>query len=188
MSPRNAPSLQKLSTVMEGILATALIVAVLLNFGNVLGRYLFGFAFIAADEIQVYLMAAAAFLGAASVTLHHMHLRMDVISRQFPKRVRIALSITELLLIVGLCSLVAYESFRYVSKLYSMNALSENAHIPMWIPQSSVTIGFSLMALAGLHLIYRVIREQSIDFLEKKDLEADVEQAAGFDSANDFDK
>jgi TRAP-type C4-dicarboxylate transport system permease small subunit len=175
---KKASPVEFVAKLIESVLALALIVAVALNFGNVIGRYLFGVAFVAADEIQIYLMAAAAFIGAATVTLHHMHLRMDVLLSKFPPEIRFALKIVELMLIVGLCGLVAYESFKYVTQLYIIQAVSENAHIPMWIPQASVTIGFSLMTVAGALQLVQAVRERSIEFLNEWDIDYSAEDDA----------
>ena len=57
----------------------AFILAVMLNFTNVVGRYLFGLSLLGSDEVQVFIMVAMTFLGAAVVTRRNQHLRMDVL-------------------------------------------------------------------------------------------------------------
>ena len=56
----------------------------LLNFTNVLGRYLFGISLLGSDEVQVFIMVGMTFLGAAVVTRRNLHLRMDVLVRFMP--------------------------------------------------------------------------------------------------------
>jgi TRAP-type C4-dicarboxylate transport system permease small subunit len=150
---------------IEMILAAGLLIAVVLNFGNVVGRYIFGVAMMAADETQIYLMAAMAFVGAAVVTVHHMHLRMDVLLQSFPPRVKAALKVVELLLIIGLGALVSWQSLSYVMQIFTLEVVSDNGHIPMWIPHASVTIGFSLMALAAALQLVQMILGRQYDML-----------------------
>ena len=61
-------SIDALAVALEQLLGAALIVAVLYNFVNVVGRYVVGQTFISADEVQIYIMVYIAFLGAAVAT------------------------------------------------------------------------------------------------------------------------
>ena len=46
----------RIARIIEVTLALAFIFAVLLNFTNVLGRYLFGISLLGADEVQIFIM------------------------------------------------------------------------------------------------------------------------------------
>ena len=85
----------RIARAIELVLAVAFIMAVVLNFTNVVGRYLFGISFLASDEVQVFVMVGMTFLGAAVVTRRHEHLRMDVLVQFMPGPVRLALRIAE---------------------------------------------------------------------------------------------
>jgi TRAP-type C4-dicarboxylate transport system permease small subunit len=87
------------------LLGGALIVAVLYNFVNVVGRYVFGETFISADEVQIYIMVYIAFLGAAVATWRRVHLRMDVLVQRLPRAAKATLAALELALVLVLrCS------------------------------------------------------------------------------------
>ena len=58
----------RIARIIEVALALAFIFAVLLNFANVVGRYLLGLSLLGADEVQIFIMVAMTFLGAAVVT------------------------------------------------------------------------------------------------------------------------
>jgi len=88
-------ALDLLARIIELALALAFIVAVLLNFTNVLGRYLFGLSLLGSDEVQVFVMVAMTFLGAVVVTRRNEHLRMDVLVRFMPASLRVVLRIAE---------------------------------------------------------------------------------------------
>ena len=78
----------KAARAIELVLAVALIGAVLLNFVNVVGRYGFGWGFVAADELQTYIMVYLAFLGAAVASWRGLHLRMYVLVQRLPESTR----------------------------------------------------------------------------------------------------
>ena len=148
LNPRPLPVAA--AACLEYALATALIAAVAMNVVNVISRYAFGESIIGADEIQVYLMIAMAFLGSAVAAMRHAHLRMDVLTRSVRPRTRAILDRIEALLTAAVCVLVAVVATQYTVRIYALGSRSENAHIPMWIPHSVVAVGFALMTLVAL--------------------------------------
>ena len=144
---------------LERVLALALIAAVVFNFVNVIGRYVFGKTFIAADEVQIYIMVYIAFLGAAVATWRRVHLRMDVLVRMLPHGAQTALATVELVLIVVLATFVTYVASGYVAQMAGLDARSQNAGIPMWMPHSAIVLGFGLIALLAILQIVQLIRK-----------------------------
>lgn len=136
--------------MLELALALGLIVAVVLNFGNVVGRYGFGRVFFAADELQTYIMVYLAFVGAALASWRGVHLRMDVIAQRLPAELRKLLLLIEAILVVVLAGLVTWVAWQYVGEMYSLGARSQTAQLPMWIPHLAMVLGFGLMAAIGL--------------------------------------
>jgi len=152
-------SIDALAAGLEKLLGAALIAAVVFNFVNVVGRYILGRTFIAADEVQIYIMVYIAFLGAAVATWRRMHLRMDVLVHRLPRRVQAALAATELVLVVALAAFVLYVSSGYVKQMAGLDARSQNAGIPMWIPHSAIVIGFGLIAVLAVLQIVQLFRK-----------------------------
>ena len=144
-----------MTAALEKLLGLALIAAVAFNFVNVVGRYIFGMTFLSADEVQIYIMVYIAFLGAAVVTWRRAHLRMDVLVQRLPKPAQRALAGIELALVLVLAGLVLYVSSQYVVQMASIDARSNNASIPMWIPHSAIVIGFGLIALLTVLQLFR---------------------------------
>lgn len=142
---------------IELALALAFIAAVLLNFVNVIGRYLFGLSLLGSDEIQVFIMVAMTFLGAAVVTRRQMHLRMDVLIKFLPPRVQTALRAIELLLLVALAAFVLTQSYDYVQRMFVLGRVSDMAGVPMWVPHGTVLVGFALMLLVAAWSIVRLV-------------------------------
>jgi TRAP-type C4-dicarboxylate transport system permease small subunit len=136
--------------VIELVLALAFIAAVLLNFANVVGRYLFGISLLGSDEVQVFIMVGMTFLGAAVVTRRNLHLRMDVLVGFMPAPVRMALRVIEQLLLATLAAFILTHSFFYARQMLRLGRSSDMAGVPMWIPHGVVALGFGLILLVAV--------------------------------------
>ena len=99
-------------------------------------------------EIATYLIIAAGFLGMA-YTLHaHGHIHVDILtSRLSPGSQRLFRIITTIVSIL-LLYVCMTESIDYVTMSYEMNKLSPTIlRVPLFIPQSFMAVGFSLLLL-----------------------------------------
>jgi TRAP-type C4-dicarboxylate transport system permease small subunit len=142
-------ALDRMARVIELALALAFIMAVLLNFGNVVGRYLFGVSFLASDEVQVFVMVAMTFLGAVVVTRRNEHLRMDVLVQFMPAWLRFGLRLAEQILLLVLAGFVLSQSYFYASQMFRIGRRSDMAGVPMWIPHGVLVLGFVLIMLVA---------------------------------------
>jgi TRAP-type transport system small permease protein len=148
----------RVARVIELTLALAFIFAVLLNFGNVVGRYLFGVSLLGADEVQIFIMVGMTFLGAAVVTRRDLHLRMDVLVRFLPAPVRVALRVVELLLLAVVAGFVVSQSYFYALQMLRIGRTSDMAGVPMWIPHGTVALGFALILIVAVWGLVRIAR------------------------------
>jgi TRAP-type transport system small permease protein len=152
--------LDRTARVVELALAVAFILAVLLNFTNVIGRYLFGISLLGSDEVQVFIMVAMTFLGAAVVTRRGEHLRMDVLVRFMPETLQFLLRIAEQILLLVLAGFVLSQSYFYASQMFSIGRASDMAGVPMWIPHGSVALGFAMILLITAWRLVAVVRRR----------------------------
>ena len=77
-----------------GVLSGVLLVAsVALNFANVVGRYFFNASIPWAEEAMLFLMVGCVFLGNGVVAWSGRQIRMDVVVRMLPPKVREALDL-----------------------------------------------------------------------------------------------
>ena len=146
-------ALDHIARFTELALALAFMLAVLLNFGNVIGRYFLGRSLLGADEIQIFIMVAMTFLGAAVVTRRNQHLRMDVLVRHMPAGFRLALRLCEHMLLIALAGFVLAQSCFYAFQMLKIGRSSDMADTdvdPAWF----VALGFVMILLfAGWRLI-----------------------------------
>jgi len=145
----------RIARVIEVALALAFIFAVVLNFGNVVGRYIFGVSLLGSDEVQIFILVGMTFLGAAVVTRRNLHLRMDVLVRFLPAPVQVLLRIVEQLLLITLAGFVLTQSTFYAGRMMMIGRTSDMTGVPMWIPHGTVALGFGLVLIVA---IWRVIR------------------------------
>jgi TRAP-type C4-dicarboxylate transport system permease small subunit len=150
--------IDRIARVIELTLALAFIFAVLLNFTNVVGRYLFGISFLGADEVQIFIMVGMTFIGAAVVTRRNMHLRMDVLVRFLPEPIRILLRVLEQLLLATLAGFVMLQSYTYASRMLMIGRSSDMAGVPMWIPHGTVALGFALILVVVIWRLVHIAR------------------------------
>ena len=138
----------RIARVIELALALAFVLAVLLNFANVVGRYLLGVSLFGSDEVQVFIMVGMTFIGAAVVTRRNAHLRMDVLLR-----------IIEQVLLITLAGFVLSQSYFYAWQMWRFGRTSDMAGIPMWIPHATVALGFALILAVALWRLVRMARQ-----------------------------
>ena len=133
------------------MLALAFIFAVLLNFTNVVGRYLFGISMLGADEVQIFIMVGMTFLGAVVVTRRNQHLRMDVLVRFMPAPVQYAAADRRAAAADAvLAGFVLTQSYFYARQMLRIGRTSDMAGVPMWIPHGAVALGFGLILIIAL--------------------------------------
>jgi TRAP-type C4-dicarboxylate transport system permease small subunit len=154
-------ALDRVARVIELTLALAFIFAVLLNFANVVGRYLLGISLIGSDEVQIFIMVGMTFLGAAVVTRRNLHLRMDVLVQFFPATIQLLLRVLEQLLLITLAGFVLTQSFFYARQMLRIGRTSDMAGIPMWIPHATVAFGFGLMLVVAVWGLIRMAQRMT---------------------------
>lgn len=136
----------RIAIVAERTLALGLILAILLDFMNVIGRYTGAFSVLGIDEVEIYILIWIAFIGAAAVTWRRQHLRMDVFVEACPAYVRRFIVVIEMTVMLVITAFVGAQSYAYVAKIFTLGSVSDIAGIPMWIPHSAVCLGFFAMA------------------------------------------
>jgi TRAP-type transport system small permease protein len=142
---------------IELFLGTAFMLAVALNFATIIGRYFFNRSILGSDEIQIYTMIWMTFVGAVVVTWRHQHLRIDVLITRLPNRLRIALLAIELLLVLGITSLLCVQSWRYTISMLMLDRRSDLAGLPLWVAHAALAIGLGMIAIIAVWRIAKLV-------------------------------
>jgi TRAP-type C4-dicarboxylate transport system permease small subunit len=141
---------ERLARAFELVLSYLFVISVVLNFTNALTRYLLGITLNGSDEVSVFILCIMVFAGLFVVTWRRQHLRMDVLLMRFPVPVQIGLGWIELLLTLVLSGFMAWQSYLYAARIFSLGSTSDIAHIPMWIVHAAVPLGFGITVLVCL--------------------------------------
>ena len=150
----NMIAIRGLVVGIQGLTAVLMLVAVALNFANIVGRYVFFRPIASAEEIMLFLLVGTVFLGNAIVGFEGKQLRMDVILHALPPALRRAFDIAADLTMIAVCVILIVLGWPAVEMLAEFDQRSQAAEIPMVIPQALVPIGLGLNAfLVGVRLI-----------------------------------
>jgi TRAP-type C4-dicarboxylate transport system permease small subunit len=131
-----------------------LLFAVLVNFANVVGRYVLLRPIIWAEEIILYSTIWTVFIGLAVVAWRNIHLRMDVIYELLPPPLKRVIAILISLVTLWLCAEVVYLGYQVVLRLQANNQRTPAAGIPIYLIYWALPIGFALTAIvAAVYLV-----------------------------------
>jgi TRAP-type C4-dicarboxylate transport system permease small subunit len=132
---------------VRALTAVLMLVAVTLNFANIIGRYVFFAPIAAAEEIMLFLLVGTVFLGNSVVGWEGKQIRMDVILQALPEQVRHWLEVIADLATIAVSMILIWLAWPVITMLAEYDQRSEAADIPLVIPQALVPIGLGLMAL-----------------------------------------
>jgi TRAP-type C4-dicarboxylate transport system permease small subunit len=140
-----------LDALYDGAAALAALFMVLLLaavLASVLGRQL-GFHARGTDAYAGYMMAAAGFLALAHTLKRGEHIRVTLLLQSLAPRARHALEVWALATASVLAALVAFYSVRLAWQSHLFNDVSTgNDATPLWLPQLSMAIGTTVLAIA----------------------------------------
>jgi TRAP-type C4-dicarboxylate transport system permease small subunit len=143
----------RLVAVIQAITAVLMLIAVAVNFANIIGRYVFFAPIASAEEVMLFLMVGMVFLGNSVVGWQGKQLRMDVFLHAMPPALSRALDIIADLTMIVVCIILIVLGWPAVQMLAEFDQRSEAADIPLVIPQALVPIGLGLNAfLVGARL------------------------------------
>jgi TRAP-type C4-dicarboxylate transport system permease small subunit len=143
-----------LATAIQVVTAVLLLVAVALNFANIIGRYVFLSPIASAEEVMLFLLVGIVFLGNSVVGFEGKQLRMDVLLHALPPMPRRILEITADVAVIGVSITLIVLGWPAVEMLAEFDQRSQAADIPLVIPQALVPIGLGLNAiLVGARLV-----------------------------------
>jgi TRAP-type C4-dicarboxylate transport system permease small subunit len=145
---------RRLVVAIQGVTAVLMLIAVVLNFANIVGRYVFFHPIASAEEIMLFLLVGTVFLGNAVVGFEGNQLRMDIILHALPPKLRRVLDVAADLTTIAVCVMLIVLAWPAIEMLAAFDQRSEAADIPMFIPQALVPIGLGLNALlVGVRLL-----------------------------------
>ena len=112
-----------------------------------------------ADELAGYALAIGTAWGLGATLLDRAHIRIDSLYVLFPQKLRLALDVVALLLLVGFFALVAWHGFGVVSQSWTSGSRSQSAlETPTVIPQALWIAGLASFVIIGVILLVTALR------------------------------
>jgi TRAP-type C4-dicarboxylate transport system permease small subunit len=136
-----------LAAVILVLSAICLLVAVALNFANIVGRYVFFSPIASAEEIMLFLFVGTVFLGNSYVGWKGRQIRMDVVLHALPERWRRWLDVLSDLAVIVVSIVIIVVGWPAIQMLAEFDQRSQAADIPLVLPQALIPIGLGLNAL-----------------------------------------
>jgi TRAP-type C4-dicarboxylate transport system permease small subunit len=131
-------------------IGAVLLLCILINAANIIGRYVFFAPLPWAEEVLSFLIIWGVCLGASAVTYDRRHLTMDVFVSRYPQWMRRALEGIILAAIVGFSGFSAAQAWKIVQIMARNGQVSITAEVPMTVPYFGFVVGFSMIALAAV--------------------------------------
>ncbi len=142
----------------EGIISLLLVTMTLLVFVEVILRFGFNTGFLWMQELTLLASAWFVLLGASYGVKAGSHIGVDAVVRLLPPPTKRIVSIIAVLCCLAYCGMLFTGSWVYLSKIYSIGLELEDMVFPKWIAHSILVIGFGLLALRFLELLWKIVK------------------------------
>jgi len=150
-------------TALRVVAGAMLVLSVAINFANIIGRYFLSVSIPWAEEMMLFLMIGAVFLGIGPVGWLGRHIRMDVVVSLLPPRARELFEIFSDVVTVATCVMLAVFAWPVMTMLAELDQRSAMANIPLVVPQAVVPFGLLLMGLLiAVRLLVHGVRHDDV--------------------------
>ncbi len=126
---------------------------------EVVARYFFNAPTIWAEELSRLAMIWAVFLGSAALLRSGDHIRVTVITDKLPPALRNVLEVVSLVFVAVISGFVAWYGTPIAWNSFERGrTVGSMLDLPSWVSQASVPLGFALIAIQAVALIFAVPR------------------------------
>lgn len=145
--------------VCVGITMVAIVLMMTMMTAESVLRSFFNYSLMVADEFAGYFLMVSVFMGVGYCMRSHALLRVTIVYDRLPVRFRVAMQVVFDLLSLAFMLILIHQLVRVVVNSYVSGTLSiSQAEIPIWIPQTVMPIGASVLILAMIAEIVRNVR------------------------------
>jgi TRAP-type C4-dicarboxylate transport system permease small subunit len=165
-------------TVVENVLAAgALAAATIIAIVAVVLRSGFGVFLFWSEEAIIYLIIFSTFFGAVITLRAQEHVNVDVIATFLGRRGKQVMALVALVVTLVYLGAVGFYAWMLLFEPFSSSTSTPALELPLWVVESAVAIGFTLMFLRAIELIVRVWRHG----VEEENVLATEAEAIGLD-------
>lgn len=158
--------------IEEGLLSLSLAVMVVINFGNVLSRYVLHASWSFSEELMVILFVYNSFIGAALAYRRGAHMGFTVLTDALPEGMKKGVVIVSTLLSLALMGLLAIHGADMVRSQIQYGQRTPALGLPESMAGMAVPLGAILVAV-------RMIQACLLELRQVRDVTAQVGTGAG---------
>ena len=149
--------LDAIDSVIDALSATALILVTVIVFLNAMGRYVFSFSLLGAEEASRLLMVYMCFFGMYALLRRDGHVSVDVVMLlASPRAQRVLRGLIGLLTVVVM-GFLAWASWRLVGFSAGTGQRSTTLPVPRYFFFLPIALGASLGIISGLETLLRAL-------------------------------
>lgn len=153
-----------ISRAEESILCLLLAGMTLLVFVEVIMRFGFNSGILWAEEVTLYIAAWFVLFGASYGIKVGAHIGVDAFVKLLPGKPRRIIGIIAVLLCCVYCGLFLYGGWIYLSKMKMIGIEMEDLPIQKWQAMSVLIIGFVLLSIRLLQLLWSIVQGKQDGF------------------------
>lgn len=133
----------------DSLLITLLVSMIFLASGQIILRNFFDMGIIWVDPLLRVLVLWSGLIGATIASRKNKHIRIDLISRFFPRNVHMIIQIFIGLFTAAVCAIIAWYGAQWVLLDYQQQ-LTAFAGLPNWLLEIIIPVAFGLIAVRYL--------------------------------------
>ena len=135
--------------IEDGLLVALLISMIVLSSGEIVLRNFFDLGIIWIDPLLRVLVLWAGLIGATVASRDNKHIRIDLITRLFSKRIHLFIQVFIGLFSAIVCGIIAWNGARWVLQDFN-DKLTAFQGVPSWVLEIIIPIAFGLIAIRYL--------------------------------------
>lgn len=136
-----------LSMAEDFFISVMLITASVILFVNVVGRYVFNYGFVWAEELVRYEIIWLVFVGGSVAARKGIHIGVEALVHTLPSVVQKWVNGAVLILCIGFCAVLAFYGWELVAQTRLFNQRTPAMQFPFWLMQLAIPVGAVLMGL-----------------------------------------
>ena len=156
LPPALARLIRIVTWIENGLLITLLALMVSLAGTQILLRNLFDMSILDVDQLLRLLVLWVALLGAVAASREGKHIRVDVLSRWLPGRVRAGTQALTDIFTIAVCLVLAWQAVRFIRAESGVTAFGV---LPGWAAELILPAAFALIALRYSLLLTHHVRQ-----------------------------
>jgi C4-dicarboxylate transporter DctQ subunit len=149
----------------EGLIGFLMAAMTIVTFMQVVARYVFNYSFVWALELTGVMFAWLIFIGMSYGVRVGAHIGVDALVKTLSKGATRVVGMIAAALCIVYALIVAYGGTQYVRKMYDVGILMQDIPIQQWIPRVILPLGFAMLTLRFVQVLYRLAAGKEVHLL-----------------------